>query len=114
MEMQPDPVNSLESIRSKLSAMQLTGNEESSSSDDITINKIEAVVTQFSVDMAKMNTNFQTLVGSLQDVIVRLEQVDHLEKRVKELEEKFESLEKMSSSDFYGRSMTSLTKRVEA
>jgi len=104
MEMKPDTLNSIENIKKKLNSIKSQKKKNESPTLATDKKKIENVVAEFATDMAKMNSNFQTLLDCLSDIIPRLEQVDILEKRVFDLECKLESVEQISNHSSIGNS----------
>ena len=99
LDMKPD-LNSIESIKTKLNSIKSKKNRKLSQAPLTDNKKIESAVAEFATDMTKMNSNFQTLLGCLCDIMPRLEQIDMLEKRVLELERRLESSEQISKPNY--------------
>jgi len=88
MDMRPDTLNSIGDIQSKLNSIKFDRKIDKTQKVTTDKKKIENVMAEFAADIAKVNSNFQTLLDCLSDIIPRLEQIDFLEKRVTDLEEK--------------------------
>ena len=70
--------------------------------------KIDGLMTDFSSDLARLNSNFEILLSCINDLLPRLELINSLQERVSHLEEKLNSQRREYSSFFKQSSQTSI------
>ena len=99
MNIRPDTLGFIQDIQSKLNSIKSDWKIDKTQKVTTDKKKIENVVAEFAADMAKVNSNFQTLLDCLSDIIPRLEQVDLLEKRVSDLEYRLKAKEVVVTSN---------------